>query len=86
MIKTIKYGFTYKEIDYGWLNKKLHRLPSMIKLRHLPFKELKTIKVGNKIGYRLGGDRKTIEQLQEITEVINYTHVINGKQSKDTPF
>lgn len=86
MIKKIKYGFEYKSINYGWLNKKLHRLPTFYNKKSLPFKELPLVDVGNKKGYRIGGDRKTINQLEELTEVINYTHVVNGKGSIDTPF
>lgn len=86
MIKTYKYGFEYKEIRYGWSNKKLHRLPCIKNKRSYQLKELDLIEIGNKKGYRVCGDRKTIDQLKGITEIINYKHVINGKGSKDCPF
>lgn len=86
MIKNFKYGFQYKGFNFGWKNKKLYRLSSTKSLKSYPFKKLSEIKIGNKKGYRVVRDKKTIEQLMELTEVINYKYVINGKGSVDTPF
>ena len=87
MVRIYKYGFKYKNFNYGWYKKELYRLPSVnFKNQNFPLKKLKLIDVGNKKGYRLFRDKKTLEQLEELTEVINYEYVVNGKQSKDTPF
>jgi hypothetical protein len=86
MILNFKYGFTYKELNFGWKDKKLYRLPSTKKLTIYPLKEVPQIEVGNKKGHRVCRDKKTIEQLMELTEVINYKYIINGKGSLDTPF
>jgi len=59
MIKKIKYGFEYKGINYGWMDKVLHRLPTFYNKRSLPLKKLPLITIGNKTGFRIGGDRKT---------------------------
>lgn len=91
MTTNYKYGFDYKRFSFGWKNKELHRLPSVLSydngdIKSFPLKKLPLIDVGNKKGYRIVKDRKTIDQLMEMTEVINYTHTVNGKQSEDTPF
>lgn len=86
MIWNFKYGFTYKEFNFGWRNKKLFRLPTIKNLKSYPIKELSTIDVGNKKGYRVVRDKKTIEQLMELTEIINYKYVVNGKGDDDCPF
>tara|TARA_R110000772_G_scaffold35637_9_gene85853 strand:+ start:3897 stop:4157 length:261 start_codon:yes stop_codon:yes gene_type:complete len=86
MVWTFKYGFDYKGFSFGWKDKALYRLPSEKNLKNYPLKILSIIKVGNKEGYRVVREKKTIDQLKEITEVINYKYVINGGKSKDCPF
>jgi hypothetical protein len=86
MIINYKYGFEYKGIKYAWKDKELHRLPNNIGLKHFPLKKLKKIKVGNKEGYRVAQDKKTIEQLMELTEVIDYKYIINGAGDDNCPF
>ena len=86
MIVKYKYGFEYKGFSFGWSKKKLFRLPTTKNLRSYPLKELSKISIGKKEGYRLMRDRKTIDQIMELTETINYTHVVSGKGSDDCPF
>lgn len=86
MTKVFKYGFDYKEMSYGWYKKDLYRLPSVIGLRTYSFRKLPLISIGNKKGYRIMQDPKTIEQLQQLTERIDYVYTVNGKNSDDTPF
>lgn len=86
MVLNFKYGFKYKGLNYGWNNKKLFRLPSTKNLKTYPLKELKEIKINNKLGYRVCRDKKTITQLMELTELINYIYTINGYKSDDCPF
>ncbi len=55
-------------------------------MRGYSLKKITLINVGNKKGYRVATDRKTIDQLMEITEIIDFRYVINGNKSKDCPF
>jgi len=82
-----KYGFEYKGFNFGWNKKKLFRLPSEKKtLKNYPLKELSEIKIGNKKGYRIVRDKKTIVQLMEKTKIIDYTYTVNGKNDNNCPF
>ena len=85
MILRFKYGFDYKGIPYGWLKGKLYRLPYNSKdKRSYPLKELESILIGNKVGYRVGRDKKTIEQLEVLTNRINFEY--NKIVDSDCPF
>ncbi len=86
MIQNFKYGFEYKGFKYGWLKKELYRLPSQKHRRHYGLRKLPIIKVGNKDGYRVVRDRFTIDQLMNLTERIDYRHVVNGAGSDDCPY
>jgi len=86
MIQNFKYGFEYKGFNFGWKDKKLFRLPSEKNLRNYPLKELSIINIGNKKGYRVLRDKKTIDQLMELTEIINFKYIVNGHKNKDCPF
>lgn len=86
MIQIYKYGFEYKGMTFGWKNKELFRLPSTKNKRSYSLKKVPLITVGNKKGYRIVRDKKTIEQLMELTETINYKYVVNGKNDDDCPF
>jgi hypothetical protein len=86
MVRLYKYGFYYKNFNFGWYKKKLYRLPSESKKNNYPLKQMDIIPVGKKEGYRIVRDKKTIDQLMEMTELINFKHIINGKDSEDTPF
>jgi hypothetical protein len=84
MMMKFKYGFFYKNILYGWHKKTLYRLPQKIGLRFYSLKKMKQIIIGNNVGYQLSNNRKTIDQLE------NFTIVINKEVSKildnDVPF
>jgi hypothetical protein len=84
MIK-FNYGVKFKNILYGWHNKKLYRLPYINKNYNFPLKELSLISIGNKYGYRLSGKKKTINQLKELTNLINFTY-IDYSNNEDLPF
>ena len=87
MIKRYRYGFEYKGMNYVWGdNNQLYRVPSTIGNRNYSFRKVPLIKIGNNKGYRVMDDPKTIQQLKDITEVINYQRIVNGKGSVDTPF
>lgn len=85
MTQTYRYGFNYKGLTFGWKDKKLFRLPSEKDSRNYSFKQLSIIDVGNKKGYRVSRDKKTVGQLMELTKEINYIYEVVGKQSKHTP-
>jgi hypothetical protein len=87
MVINFKYGFEYKGFSFGWSNKELYRLPTVTKKNsYYQLKKLSKICINGKVGYRVSLDKKTIIQLKELTEIINYTYIINGYQSPDTPF
>lgn len=86
MVRNYKYGFEYRGFTFGWFKKELYRLPSIVHLRSYPIRKLNKIKVGNKDGYRVVRDRLTVDQLMEMTEVIDFTHTINGMGSENCPF
>ena len=88
MIKEFKYGFNYKGFLFGWYNgfDQLYRLPSTVKKRSYPIKKLNIIKINKQEGYRVARAQKTILQLKELTERIDYVYVLNGVNGKDCPF
>lgn len=65
-----KKGFYYKGLLYGWYKKELYRLP-MQQNYVLGLKKLNVIKVGNKEGYRVAKDKKTIAQCMAMSTTIN---------------
>ncbi|MFH2032062.1 MAG: hypothetical protein ABIJ40_15815 [Bacteroidota bacterium] len=71
MIKKYKYGFIYNGILYGWHKKELYKLSQTVNKRSYSEKKLNQILIGNKVGYRVGKDQKTIDQLAELTHYIN---------------
>ena len=85
MIITFKYGFNQGGVPYGWHEKKLYRLPYTNNYNmSFPLKEINHIMIGNNVGYRIGGNKFTIDQLKEKTVLINYKHSII--LDKDCPF
>jgi hypothetical protein len=69
-----KYGFTYQGIPYGWSKKQLYRLPYSKEQKHYKYEKQELIKVGNRFGYLVARDRKSMKQLEKMTEEINYTY------------
>lgn len=86
MIIKFKYGFEIDGFLFGWNKKDLYRLPVFINKRAYSLKKLNKIKIGKKTGYRVYTKFRTIEQLRELTEVINYDYVINGNGNSDCPW
>lgn len=80
-----KHGFNYKGVLYGWKDKQLYRLPTFIKKRFYPLKELKTWKRnGIDVGYYVGQERKSFVQLKSMTISINKK--IDIIEDDDLPF
>lgn len=77
MIIRFKYGFEVNGFIFGWNKKDLYRLPVFINKRSYSLKKLNKININGKLnGYRVNTKPKTIKQLQELTEIINYDYVI----------
>ena len=85
MIYHFKYGFHYGIFFYGWYNKELYRLPNESYKKTYGLKKLSPIQVGRKTGYRIHGDRLTIQQLREITVAMDKKISIVDK-NYDCPF
>ena len=85
MIISFTYGFKHNSILYGWKSKKLYRLPQMIGKRFYPIKTLDLKKWNNdSIGYLVGSNRKSLDQLKSMTIFINQN--INEIKDNDCPF
>lgn len=82
---TFYYGFYYKDIRFAWKNKELYRLPFSSGTKTYGLKKLNQIMIGNKVGYRILTDKRTITQLQAITTKVDWKiNLISDK--KDLPF
>lgn len=80
MIVKFKYGFSFKDILFGWKNKKLYRLPQMIGERFYPLK-----KCGEwEDGFIVGRMRKSNKQLKDMTIFINFEY--QDIKDEDCPF
>jgi len=85
MVFKFTYGFEFEGISYGWLKKELYRFPYTNKKNMaFGFKKMNQIIIGNKVGYRLSSKKRTIEQLESITNNVDYTYI--KVTSKDCPF
>lgn len=84
MIVKYKYGIEHNGMIYGWKNGKLHRLPQVYNKRFLALKQLPLITIGRKKGYRLSGDRLTLDQLKYKTIFIN--QMFQEIRDSDCPF
>jgi len=83
MIIHFKYGIIHEGMTFGWYKKELYRLPGFLK-KTITFKKLNQIMIGNKVGYRLRGDKFTLEHLQTMTIFIDKK--IQIIKDKSTPF
>lgn len=86
MITTMCFtkGFIYKEVRYGWKDKKLYRLPftrnkRSFRLKEIPFYVFKTT-----IVFNIQRDKMTILKLKERTKNIDWK--INIITEDYTPF
>lgn len=80
---TFEYGFEINGIFFGWHEKKLYRLPSIIGNRFYGFRLVSPIKVGNSIGYRVNRKTKSISQLKSITT--QFTNPVKISSHVDIP-
>jgi len=75
-IKVYKFGFIFNGVTFCWFNKNLYRMPYQKELRFYEKRKLKMQKVGNSIGYWICGIFKSMKNLKQITNEINYKEVI----------
>jgi hypothetical protein len=83
-MKTIKHGIIHNGIIYGWINKELYRLPQSKGTLSFGLKKMTPCEVGNATGYYMGRRKKTIAQLQAMTQIINF-RLFTGSDA-ETPF
>lgn len=67
-----KYGFEYKDVKYGWKNKKLFRLPYVKNNRSYSLKEIHPIIIGSTFCFNIQRDKLTIGRLKRITVGVNW--------------
>ena len=69
MITTLQflYGFTYKNVQYGWNNKKLYRLPYCKDNRNYSLKEIPFYCFKSTIVYNIQKTKLTINRLKGLT-------------------
>jgi hypothetical protein len=84
MVIYFKYGFMYKEVQYGWNNKKLYRLPYMKNNKSYGFKEIPFYCFKTTIIYNVQRTKLTINRLKIITTPIDVK--IEIIESSDCPF
>ena len=80
----IKHGFIYKDVEYGWYQKKLYRLPFSRGGRNYGLKEIKPMRKG--MVYNIQKDQKTIAQLKIMTIEFPVMKEIKVVVSDDCPF
>lgn len=79
-----KFGFSYKEVDYGWKDKKLYRFPYVKNKRSYGFKEVPFYIFKTTTVYNIQRTKLTINKLKFLTKPINYT--ISIIENSDCPF
>jgi len=65
-----EYGFIYKEVQYGWKNKKLYRLPHVKSKRSYPLKEVPSYVFKTTTMYNIQRTKLTINRLKVLTRPI----------------
>ena len=78
------YGFTYKNVRYGWKDKKLYRLPFERNLRTFGLLEVPAYVFKTTTVYNVQRVKLTIGRLKLMTENVNWQ--INEISSPDVPF
>ncbi len=79
-----KYGFTYKEVKYGWNSKKLYRLPYVKNLRSYGLKEIPSYVFKTTTVYNVQRVKLTINRLKGLTEEVGWK--VSVIEASDCPF
>lgn len=66
-----KYGFKYKNVMYGWNNKKLYKLPYVSGKRSYSLKEIPYYCFKSTIVYNIQRTKLTMNRLKQLTSEIN---------------
>lgn len=79
MITTIwfKYGFIYKDVKYGWKDKKLFRLSFQRNLRTYGLKEIPQYVFKTTTVYNVQRTKLTMNKLKSLTSKVNWFETIN---------
>ncbi len=80
-----EYGFEYKGARYGFLKKKLYRLPYEKEGRNYGLLIIPQIKIGKTKAYRIQRDKLTINRIQNITQKVAW-EVERIERNSDCPF
>ena len=79
-----RYGFYYKEVPYGWKDKKLFRLPYQKGFRNYSLKEIPIYCFKTTLVCNIQREKITLNRLKSLTKPINVS-VISFIHS-DLPF
>jgi hypothetical protein len=70
-----KYGFVYKDVKYGWKDKKLYKLPYAKNKRSYALKEIPINCFKSTLVANIQKEKLTINKLKKLTFEINYSVV-----------
>lgn len=78
------FGFTFNGVNYGWHQKKLHRLPFIRNQRSYGLKIINPILVGSTICYNIQREKLTINRIKDLTKKVDWK--IEEIKTDDCPF
>lgn len=85
MITTLyRFGFYYKEVPYGWKNKKLYKLPYTKNKRSYKLVEVPRYCFKATFVYNIQRNKLTINKLKFLTKEINFR--VDSLESVNCPF
>ena len=67
-----KFGFEYKNVLYGWKDKKLYKLPYTLNKRSYQLKEIPCYCFKSTMLYNIQREKLTINKLKLLTKEINF--------------
>ena len=67
-----KFGFKYKNVLYGWKDKKLFKLPHTLNSRSYQLKEIPYYCFKSTMVYNVQREKLTINKLKLLTKEINF--------------
>lgn len=79
-----RFGFIYKGVTYGWLNKKLYKLPYLKNKRSYQLKEIPLNVFKSTIVANIQRNKLTLNKLKFLTTEINYK--LLTVEESDIPF
>ena len=67
-----KFGFEYKNVLYGWKDKKLYKLPCTLNNRSYQLKEIPYYCFKSTMVYNVQRNKLTVNKLKLLTKEINF--------------